>query len=55
MSVGDRVTIKTAPWKGEQGIVESIDGANHIVRRDGCFHPDDVIELYPNEIKAIAS
>ena len=55
MNVGDRVRITTAPWRGEQGIIENIDGAYHIVRRDGCFHPDNVIELYPNEFEKIGA
>lgn len=55
MTVGDRICIKVAPWKGEQGIIESINGYYHIIRRDGCFHPDNVIELYPNEFKEMKS
>ncbi len=55
MSVGDRVCITTAPWQGEQGTIESINGEYHIIRRDGCTHPDNVIELYPCEFEALKS
>ena len=55
MKVGDRVKIITAPWQGEQGVVEAINGAYHIVRRDGCNHPDNVIELYPCEFESMVS
>ena len=53
-NVGDRVRLITKPWIGEQGIVEEIDGAYHIVRRDGCFHPDNVIEVYPCEFENLS-
>jgi hypothetical protein len=52
MKVGDRIQITTAPWQGEQGVIESVNGAYHLVRRDGV-HPDDIIELYPNEMRLV--
>lgn len=51
--VGDRVKVTTAPWAGTLGVIESIDGAYHIVRLDTSKHPDDVRELYPNEFEVI--
>ncbi len=47
--VEDVIRVTTAPWAGQRGIVESVDGAYNIVRLDTSQHPDDVQELYPNE------
>ncbi len=47
--VEDVVRVTTAPWAGQRGIVERVDGAYNIVRLDTSQHPDDVQELYPNE------
>jgi hypothetical protein len=47
--VEDVVRVTTAPWEGERGIVEDVDGGYNIVRLDSSKHPDDVQELYPNE------
>ena len=53
IGIGGRVEVTTAPWAGEFGTIESIDGAYHIVRLDSSKHPDDVKELYPNEFRVI--
>ena len=53
MKIGDKVRVTTAPWAGELGTIESIDGASHLVRLDTSEHPDDVRELYPNEFEVI--
>lgn len=47
------VRVTTAPWEGERGIVESVDGAYHIIRLDSSQHPEDVQELYPNEFVVV--
>ena len=52
MKIGDRVKVTTAPWTGELGTIENIDGAYHLVRLDSSKHPSDVKELYPNEFEA---
>ena len=52
-SVGSRVRVTTAPWAGELGTIENIDGAYHLVRFDSSKHPDDVKELYPNEFETL--
>ncbi len=49
--IGDRVRVTTAPWAGQLGVIERIDGAYHIVRLDSSDHEDDVQELYPNEFE----
>lgn len=53
MRIGDKVRVTTAPWAGELGTIESIDGASLLVRLDTSEHPDDVKELYPNEFEVI--
>lgn len=53
MRVGDKVRVTTAPWAGELGTIESIDGAYHVIRFDTSEHPDDVKELHPNEFDVI--
>jgi hypothetical protein len=53
--VEDIVRVTTAPWAGQRGIVESVDGAYNIVRLDTSQHPDDVQELYPNEFVVLCS
>ena len=55
MRVDDRVRVTTAPWAGQLGTIESIDGAYHIVRLDSSAHEDDVQELYPNEFEKLES
>ena len=47
----DVVEVTTPPWKGQTGIVESVNGAYHIIRLDTSKHYEDVIELYPNEFE----
>ena len=49
----DIVRVKTPPWTGQAGIVESVDGAYHTIRLDTSAHHEDVIELYPNEFEVI--
>jgi hypothetical protein len=49
----DIVRVTTAPWAGELGVIESRDGAYHIVRLDSSKHPEDVQELYPNEFEVV--
>ncbi len=52
MRKGDRVRITTAPWVGELGVIERVNGGYHIVRMDKSEHKDDVHEFYANEIEA---
>ncbi len=54
MKIADRVKVTTAPWAGQLGTIESIDGEYHIVRLDSSAHKDDVQELYPNEFEKLA-
>jgi hypothetical protein len=51
MRKGDRVRVTTAPWAGELGVIEHVNGGYHIVRMDKSVHKDDVHEFYANEIE----
>lgn len=53
MNTGDRVRVTIAPWAGQLGTIESIDGEYHSVKLDSSTHKDDVQELYPCEFETI--
>lgn len=52
-NVGNIVKVTIPPWIDAIGVVESEDGAYIIIRLDTSAHPDDILELYPNEFEVI--
>jgi len=44
MRKGDRIRVTTAPWVGELGVIEHVNGGYVNVRMDKSTHKDDVQE-----------
>ena len=51
MRKGDRVRVTTAPWIGELGMIEHVNGGYVNVRMDKSTHKDDVHEFLWGEIE----